>query len=156
MANSFETNRQAEPLWLEVRLDQAIFTESVSPELFEHGISQFLICHGRVISSSGRNGDVTRPFEFARLELRTKAESDIVSLKGKLPLGWVEIYENYPTSIILFVRPSLLDSITQHLPIVSIGGISFSLTLPLANHYACGVYPVLEYGYRANFDGNSA
>ncbi len=155
MANSFETNRQAEPLWLEVRVDQAIFTESMSPELFEHGISQLLICNGRVISSSGRNGEVPRPFEFLKLELRTKAESDIVSLKGKFPLGWVEISDS-SKSIVLFARPSLLDSITQHLAIVSSGGLSFSITLPLANHYECGFHPVLEYCYRANFDVTSA
>ncbi len=154
MTNSFETLRDSEPLWLEVGLDKVIFRESIVPDLFEHGISQLLICNGRVSSSSGREGDIAKPFEFVRLEVRTAAESDIVSLKAKFPLGWVEIAEN-STNIVLFVRQSLLNSMSQHLPVVSSGGIYFSLTLPLVEHYGPGLYPFLAYGYHATSDRSS-
>ena len=155
MTNSFEALRGSEPLWLEITVDQVTFTESMIPDHFEYGISPLLICAGTVSSSSGREGDVSAPFQNSRLEVRAREEAKIVSLEGKFPLGWVEVRDD-STSIVLFARPTLVSAIAQHLSLVQTGGIRFSLTLPFADSYPAELYPVLAYGYRAHASKSDA
>ena len=152
MENSFANMREHERIDIKVSIHGATISEWIDSASIENDEPLNQIILNGEISSCRRIREYDQEIRISdkvvRVLILEKPYSDIYKLESKFPLGMLK-FCNAETYIRVIVRPELFDKIAHNLSATISGGLSFDLSLPLAEQYEIDLYyPILSYGFR--------
>lgn len=142
---SYQELKDGDHFWLQATPYAAGMNETLDGSLGDNPISSFLHYEANVTAIDGGH---SFPFRQVHIRVAERSESEIQSLSGKYPIGFIRFYEDRP-AITLMSRSELVSRMVSTLGMVRSGEMEFFITLPVLPINVSGIYPVLSYQYRS-------
>jgi hypothetical protein len=141
---SYEELRNKKHFWLQLTPHMAGMNETISCELDDDPVSNFLYYETNVTAiDSGQ----AFPYKNIRINISERTDLEVRSLTGKYPIGLIEFHEHGAT-FTLKCRNELVSRMVSTFSAVKNKEVEFLVTIPVLPTELPDLYPIINFQYR--------